>query len=126
MLSKADLERVEIRLLEERNRALEVIADFDEEFALSLKDVSGDLSAYRLHPADIGSESMEREQRFLVASQEGDRLYRIDRALTRIYDREESFGQCTSCGNAIPIERMIMVPESDLCADCQAGREEKE
>jgi DnaK suppressor protein len=119
MLSKGERDRVERRLREERERALVVIADFDAEFASSLSEASGELSAYRLHPADLGSDSMEREQRFLLASQESDRLYRIDRALSRLYDGDESFGKCGRCGKAISVERLALVPESELCADCQ-------
>ena len=123
MMSEQDRVAVERRLLTDRERALEALADFDEEFARSLQEMSGELSAYRLHPADIGSESMEREQRFLLASQEGERLYRIDQALRRLYDRPEGFGTCQNCGKPIGRERLEVVPESAFCADCQRAAE---
>ena len=123
MLSEADREFVERRLLEERGRALEALADFDEEFAKSLQEMSGELSAYRLHQADLGSESMEREQRFLLASQEGERLYRIDQALRRLYDEPDRFGACQNCGKPISRERLDLLPESVFCADCQRSAE---
>ena len=123
MLTEADREFVERRLLEERGRALEALADFDEEFAKSLQEMSGEMSAYRLHPADIGSESMEREQRFMLASQEGERLYRIDQGLRRLYDDPERFGECQNCGKPISRERLDLLPESVFCADCQRSAE---
>ena len=123
MLSKADRERIEGRLLEERNRAIEALGDFDEEHTRSLLDRVGELTAYRLHQADLGTEMMDTETQFLLASEQGERLYRIDDALRRLYDDAESFGKCRSCGRAISTERLELVPESDLCADCQRAAE---
>ena len=123
MLSKADQDRIEKRLLEERGRAIEALGDFDEEQRTSLVDRVGELSAYRLHQADLGTESMDHETQFLLASEQGERLYRIDDALRRLYDDPESFGKCRNCGAAIGMERLEVVPESDLCAACQRAAE---
>ena len=123
MLSKPDLEKIEKRLLEERGRAIESLGDFDEEQQRTLVDRVGELSAYRLHPADLGTESMDHETQFLLASEQGERLYRIDDALRRLYDAPESFGSCRNCGKTIAMERLEVVPESELCADCQRAAE---
>ena len=79
----------------------------------------GELSAYRFHMADVGTEAMEREKEFLLASKEGERLYRIDEALRRLYAEPEEFGRCSRCGSWISMERLVVVPETTLCADCQ-------
>jgi RNA polymerase-binding transcription factor DksA len=123
MLSKADQERIEGRLLEERNRAIEALGDFDDEQTRSLLDRVGELTAYRLHQADLGTETMDQETQFLLASEQGERLYRIDDALRRLYDDAESFGTCRKCGRTISTERLELVPESELCADCQRAAE---
>ena len=123
MLTKPDLERIEKRLLEERGRAIEALGDFDEEQQRSLVERVGELGAYRLHQADLGTEAMDQETQFLLASEQGERLYRIDDALRRLYDDPESFGRCRNCGKPIPAERLEVVPESDLCADCQRAAE---
>ena len=123
MLSKADQERIEGRLLEERNRAIEALGDFDDEQTRSLLDRVGELTAYRLHQADLGTEMMDHETQFLLASEQGERLYRIDDALRRMYQDPESFGTCRNCGRAISTERLELVPESELCADCQRAAE---
>lgn len=124
MLRQDERDRVERRLLEERGRALEALSEFDEGFARTLQDTTGDLSIYRLHMADVASESMEREQQFLLASRDGERLFRIDSALRRLYDDAEGFGRCSSCGEAIGVERLEMLPDVDRCADCQRNAEE--
>lgn len=125
MLTQEDRAQVERRLLEERGRAIEALREFDETFATSLQERAGELSVYRFHMADLGSEAMEQEQEFLLASNEGRRLYRIDSALRRLYDDPDSFGRCTRCGRDVSIERLDIVPESELCADCQRETEEE-
>jgi RNA polymerase-binding transcription factor DksA len=123
MLTREEREAVERSLLRERSETLEAIAAFDEELAQSLQEQAGELSVYRFHMADLATEAQEREKHFLLASKEGERLYRIDAALDRLYNHPEAFGRCTNCGREISFERLQVVPETDLCADCQRGAE---
>ena len=123
MLSDEDRKLVERRLLEERGRVLEALGDFDEQRALSLQERAGELNAYRLHQADLGTEAIEHETQFSLASGQGDHLYRVDDALRRLYDDPESFGRCGNCGAAITAERLQLVPEADLCRACASARE---
>ena len=78
MLSETDRKRIEGRLLEERGRALEALGEFDEQHAESMQERTGELNTYRLHQADLGTEAIEEEKQFLLASAQGDRLYLID------------------------------------------------
>ena len=55
--------------------------------------------------------------------QEGERLYRIDEALRRLYADPEAFGVCARCGKPIGMARLDVVPETTLCADCQRAVE---
>lgn len=120
MLTKEERDSIEALLMRERERAVEGLETFDAERAESLEDDAGELSSYRFHMADIGSEAMEREKQFLLASKEGERLYRIDEALRRLYSDPESFGTCERCGREIGMERLEVIPEATLCANCQA------
>jgi DnaK suppressor protein len=123
MLSPDERARVETRLQAERERALEALRDFDRTRETSVLDDTGELTMYRLHPADIGTEAMEQEKQFLLASVEGRMLYEIDDALRRLYAEPEAFGVCANCGREIGLERLMVVPYATLCADCQIGRE---
>lgn len=123
MPTQQERDRIERRLLDERERALETLAEFDAQFADSLRDRVGDLGAYRLHMADLGTESMEQEKQFSLASKGGDRLYALDAALRRLYDDPETFGRCERCGRQISLERLELVPEGVHCADCQRAVE---
>jgi DnaK suppressor protein len=124
MLSTDQQKLVEDRLRAERERALEALREFDERRQLSLQEETGELTMYRFHPADLGTEAMEREKQFLLASNEGRRLYEIDAALRRLYAEPERFGVCESCGRGIDIGRLELVPETTLCAECQRLAEE--
>jgi DnaK suppressor protein len=125
MLTQEQRDRVEAQLQEERERALEAIREFDRERSVSLQEDTGELSVYRFHMADIGTEAMEREKQFLLASQEGERLYRIDEALRRLYGDPEGFGRCERCGRTVSMERLMVVPSTTLCADCARAAEEQ-
>jgi RNA polymerase-binding transcription factor DksA len=116
MLTSEERGRVERVLLQERARALETIDHFDERMS-DLRDRAGELSLYRFHPADVGTESHDQEQDFLLASVEGRRLYQIDEALQRLYKEPESFGVCETCGRDIGVERLEVIPETRICAE---------
>ena len=123
MLTQPERETIEKLLLEERERALEAIGDFEKDSEDTPQEDSGELSSYRFHMADIGTEAMEREKQFLLASNEGERLYQIDEALRRLYADPEQFGRCEQCGRDIEMERLRMIPEARLCAECQRQAE---
>lgn len=123
MLTSEQRKKVEERLQEERAEALEAIEEFDRQRG-TLQDEAGEMSVYRFHMADIGTESMEREKRFLLASNEGERLYGIDEALRRLYRDPETFGTCSRCGSDIAFERLMLVPATTLCADCAQKAED--
>lgn len=108
--------QIEQQLLREREEALEALSAFDRERSQTPEEAMGELTSYRFHMADIGTESMEREKQFLFASKEGERLYEIDEALRRLYAEPEGFGRCARCGREIEMERLLVVPATTLCA----------
>lgn len=116
MLTSEERGRVERVLLQERARVLENIDHFDERMS-DLRDRAGELSLYRFHPADVGTESQDQEQDFLLTSVEGRRLYQIDEALERLYQDPEGFGACEVCGRPIGVERLEVIPETRICAE---------
>lgn len=110
-------EAYEQRLLEERQEALEAVGDFDDRARNELGDHDGELSNYPLHIADDGTDTMDQEKEFLLASQEGRRLYAIDEALRRLYKRPDEFGSCVECGREISEERLDLIPWTATCSE---------
>ena len=115
-------ENIEARLLEERKSVLENLADFDDRFAEMDRD--GEISHYPLHMADEGTETMEQEKEFLLASQDGRQLYAIDEALHKLYKEPDAFGRCERCGAEIAFDRLDIVPWATLCVACKRDVEE--
>lgn len=118
-MREKDRKRIEERLLEERRDRIEALAEFDERFKERLDLGDDDLTNYPLHMADEGTDTMEQEKEFLLASQEGRQLLEIDDALRRLYTDPEHFGECQECGAEIGLERLEMVPWARLCIDCK-------
>ncbi|HET7276142.1 MAG TPA: TraR/DksA C4-type zinc finger protein [Longimicrobiaceae bacterium] len=123
MPNDEERDQIEARLLRDREDAVEALRRFFDDAADDLQQQAGELGVYRFHLADVGSEAMEREKQFLLASNEGRRLYEIDEALRRLYRDPDTFGICEECGREIAIERLLLVPSATRCADCQAALE---
>jgi DnaK suppressor protein len=47
-------------------------------------------------------------------------LHEIDRALGKLRDHPEDFGECEDCGDEIPEKRLLVMPWARFCAECQA------
>jgi RNA polymerase-binding transcription factor DksA len=116
MLQEDQRKQIERQLQRDREQVLESIghfADMNEELRSRISELSG---GYDNHPADIGSETYEQEQQFLLATVEGRRLYAIDEALGRLYRTPEEFGRCEVDGEPIEFDRLMVIPETRLCA----------
>ena len=123
-MPKKQLQHFEKRLLEERRRVQKELGHHGETFGANQQDSDGDLSAYSFHMADQGTDAMEREKAFLMASKEGRFLWHIDDALRRLYRSPETFGKCHSCGNDIAFERLDALPHARYCIDCKQREED--
>jgi len=87
----------------------------------SQREASGDLSAYSIHSADLGSDAMEREKDLLLVARGGQTARLIEEALRRIDDG--TYGKCEECGKAIAAKRLDLLPYAPLCARCQMESE---
>jgi len=120
-----EMKRFEKILLEERAKLLKQLGNHSETLSKqSQKDSAGDLSAYSYHMADLGTDAMEREKEFFLASAEGRMLRDIDDALRKIHKKE--YGRCETCQKVIPKKRLEIVPQARLCIPCQEKEEERE
>jgi RNA polymerase-binding transcription factor DksA len=123
-MTKKQLAHLEKRLLEERARALKELGHYDESFNATLQASDGDLSSYSFHMADQGTDAMEREKAFLMASKEGRFLWHLNEALRRLYATPEKFGKCETCGEEISFDRLDALPHARLCIRCKEKEED--
>ena len=114
-----ELKHFETRLLEERARAVAQMAQFGAQLGVSEEEATGELTSWRFHMADIGTETYEQEQRMLMTSREGRLLWLIDEALRRLYRSPATFGMCDECGQQIAYERLDAIPYVPRCVNCK-------
>ena len=113
------------RLDEERVRLEETKATFDDEH---LRDESEDdsiseLSSNDQHPADIGSETFEREKDLSILERVEGELDDVEHALRRL--EEGTYGTCEACGRPIGDARLEVQPAARFCVDDQARAEQE-
>ncbi|MHB8875413.1 MAG: TraR/DksA family transcriptional regulator [Myxococcaceae bacterium] len=48
---------------------------------------------------------------------------KVERALSRLRDDPEAFGECADCDEEIPLARLLAMPYAELCVACQAKRD---
>lgn len=124
-MTKKERDHLEQHLLRERERALKALQKFDDRTRSEGPQGDGDLTSYPLHLADEGTDTMEQEKAFLLATKEGSLLYAIDAALRTLYREPEKYGVCNNCGSEISFERLDFVPWAKYCVECQREQEEK-
>lgn len=80
------------------------------------KSMSPD-SIYSVHMADAGTDAHQMEKNFLFIARENHYIKNLENALERI--DSGNFGICSLCGELIPEERMIEVPNATKCVECK-------
>ena len=63
--------------------------------------------------------AVERERDLALSAQARAAIEEIDRAVEKVYDG--TYGQCETCGIAIPKERLKALPHASLCVKCKSG-----
>jgi len=115
-LSKAKRQHLERRLLEERVRALRILGGSVTENAREdEQDRTGDLTSMPLHPADLGTDTMQQELDASNSTRISRELAEIDAALERLYQTPKKFGICEDTGREIPLARLEMIPWARTC-----------
>jgi DnaK suppressor protein len=110
--------RVRARLEEERVRLQRVREAISASgVAQTAREGPAELSAQDQHPADLGTETFEREKEISTLQGVDERLDDVDRALRRL-DRG-TYGSCELCGEAIEPSRLEAVPFARYCVKHQ-------
>jgi RNA polymerase-binding transcription factor DksA len=112
------------RLDEERVRLEETKATFDDEHLRdeSEDDSTSELSSIDQHPADVGTETFEREKDISILEQVEAELADVEHALRRL--EEGTYGICEACGQPIDEARLEALPAARFCLKDQAAAEQ--
>jgi len=118
-LSDEKLEEYKQILLKEKEET-ELLIDRINEIQNNLEEQNG-TSSYKLHQADMGTDTSTSERRVYLLEKENEKLKKIYNALHRIYDK--SFGICLICGKYIPEKRIKILPYAKYCINCKNSEE---
>ncbi len=117
-----DLQRFRQILTEERLRLKEELEEIEARAARALEiEAAGELSGYDEHPADMASETFEREKDLAIGETIASLLTKAQNALAKI--DKGTYGICDICTKPIKRARLEAMPLATLCVDCQ-GRVE--
>jgi DnaK suppressor protein len=78
--------------------------------------------------ADEDAQALSEMMQALASARNKDsarELAEIDRALRKLHQSPDEFGQCEDCGDDIPEKRLQLMPSARYCAECQAKLDPK-
>ena len=84
-------------------------------------EVVNEISGYDDHPADMASDTFQKEKDQAILETIHDSLARVRNALSKI--KRGTYGRCDSCGKQISLQRLRALPHATLCVQCQERRE---
>jgi len=73
--------------------------------------------------SDYAQREISAFSKYSFIDRKNKELKKIERLIQKI-TRNEDFGICEECGEPIPIERLLILPEADMCVNCQSEMEE--
>ena len=124
-MTKKELEHFKKLIIKKKEELFEELGYLkSSSINVTSKDQSGDLSSYSFHMADQGTDTMDREMAFTIASREGRYLHHLNEALERI--EAGTYGKCRSCGCKISKSRLEAVPHATQCIKCKNAEEKKQ
>jgi RNA polymerase-binding transcription factor DksA len=116
-----DPEEARKRLQDEKARVEGLVDNLREEAGTSESEQLSELADYDQHPADMGSETFEREKDLSILEQLEDELAELQAALERIDAGTYGIDEVT--GDPIAPERLDAVPTARTNVDTEARRE---
>lgn len=122
--AKKDLDSYKEKLFNLKDDTLAQIRDISKDTLMkSQKDMSGDISGYGIHMADVATDSYERDFNLNLVSVERSIVLEIDAALKRIEDK--TYGICNKCKKNISKNRLDARPHAEYCIKCKTEMEKE-
>lgn len=122
VVSADEMEKFREQLVVEQARLKEELQEIENRAAhVDESDRATELSSYEDHPADLASETFEREKDLAIGESVQHMLHKVISALEKI-DRG-TYGRCDACARPIRKARLRALPFATLCVECQARLE---
>ncbi|MEO0086482.1 MAG: TraR/DksA family transcriptional regulator [candidate division WOR-3 bacterium] len=123
-MDRKKIKKLQELLIKEKEKLLRGKTHIEEILKKSPKEATGELSTYRTHIADLGSDTYQKEIAAYLTTQETQILMKIDKALRKI--EEGIYGKCEKCNKEIDEGRLEAIPYAELCIDCQRELEKRQ
>ncbi|HUT73537.1 MAG TPA: TraR/DksA C4-type zinc finger protein [Armatimonadota bacterium] len=121
-MKTAELERFRKRLEAEEQDLLERLREIASTKGRATEsEVVMELSGYDDHPADMASETFEKEKDQAMLEGIHHSLARVRNALAKV--KRGTYGKCDNCSRQIGLQRLRALPHATLCVECQGRRE---
>jgi DnaK suppressor protein len=119
-----DTEEARTLLVDEQARLQQIRTSLTLEpvDGLGEREALSELSLADQHPADVATETFEREKDVSILDNVDEQLRDVEDALQRL--EQNTYGRCEICGKEIGDERLRARPEARFCIDDQ-GRVER-
>lgn len=115
-LAKSTLKKFKLMLETERDRLSALIEEHEQELEEArMTETSADRSPDP-GSAEAGSLKFEYEKELSIERNAIDLLHKVEHALDRV--DQGVYGICESCGDAIPVARMEVLPYATTCVSC--------
>jgi RNA polymerase-binding protein DksA len=115
-------ERIRQMLIEEAARVREDLKEVESRTARTTEsEVASEAGGYEDHPADMASETYEREKDLALSENLQDILGKIRIALEKM--DQGTYGICDACRERIAAGRLEALPFATLCVSCQSQLE---
>lgn len=114
-LAKSTVDRFRKRLVGEREHLQELVEEYEREIKIARMTESSSDRSPDPGNAEASSMKLEYAKELSIEQNTLDLIGKVDHALARIDAGE--YGICESCGKAIPIERLDVLPYSTLCVE---------
>ena len=116
--ARAELGRFRALLLAERDRLEAELQEIGHRTArMDESERASELSGYEDHPADLASETFEREKDLAIGESVESTLRKVVTALAKIDGG--TYGVCDVCARPIKKARLNALPFATLCLNCQ-------
>ncbi|MBN1106070.1 MAG: TraR/DksA family transcriptional regulator [Deltaproteobacteria bacterium] len=113
---KADFRATFLESLQEKK---EEIKDTLDRLRKSRSEYSGQLTAGEfIDEVDDAQREISAYSHYSLIERKIAELRKVDLLIERV-SKDEEFGLCEECGNPIPKERLMILPEATLCVPCQ-------
>lgn len=122
-LSPRTLERLQLKLIEERARHVHQADELQAEAESLANDREGGDTQFDEESGEGDTFNVERERDLLLSATARQIVDEIDRALERM--KSKTYGVCVPAGRRISLERLDALPYAETCVECKARAERR-